>query len=124
MEYEEARKQLTHKVEEKLDWRELATFVPNKTLPIYNWFYYKEGFSKEFVDILLDRFGIKSGQTVLDPCCGSGTTLLACKQRGINSVGFDVLPISVFASKVKTLEYDAEKISEEKQKLVKIKFER
>ena len=55
------------KIEYKPEWHELVTFMPNKKTPIYNWFYYKEGFSKEFVDILLDRFGIKSGQTVLDP---------------------------------------------------------
>src|SRR3989338_11397521 len=122
MEYEEARKQLTHKVEEKLDWRELATFVPNKTLPIYNWFYYKDGFSKELVDLLINMFGLKKGDTVLDPFCGSGTTLVACKQAGINAIGLDVLPTAIFASQVKIVEYDSESLREEAKILFRRKF--
>src|SRR3989344_2903040 len=122
MEYEEFRKQLTHKVEERLDWRELATFVPNKTQPIYNWFYYKEGFAKEFVEKLIEMFGLKEGDTVLDPFCGSGTTLLDCKQNNINSIGLDVLPTAVFASQVKTINYSTEELREEAKMLFRRKF--
>src|SRR3989338_277147 len=122
MEYEEARKQLTHKVEEKLDWRELATFVPNKTLPIYNWFYYKEGFSKELVDLLINMLGLKQGDTVLDMFCGSGTTLVACKEAGINAIGLDVLPTAIFASQVKIINYEPESLREEAKILFRRKF--
>src|SRR3989304_1710181 len=104
MEYEEFRKTL--KVEERLEWKEIATFVPNKRLPIYNWFYYKEGFSKELVEKLIEMFGIKENNTVLDPFCGSGTTVVACIQNGVNAIGFDVLPTAVFASQVKTAKYN------------------
>lgn len=124
MEYEQFRKQLTHKVEERLEWRELATFVPNKPLAIYNWFYYKEGFSKQLIDILINMFKLKQGDTVLDPFCGSGTTLLACKQRSINSAGLDVLPTAVFASKVKANDYDTERLREEAKILFRKKFHR
>ncbi|MFA4819969.1 MAG: DNA methyltransferase [Candidatus Aenigmatarchaeota archaeon] len=124
MEYEEFRKQLTHKVEEKPEWRELATFVPNKHLPVYNWFYYKEGFAKELVDKLIEMFEIKEGMIVLDPFCGSGTTPVACNQRGISAVGLDVLPTAVFASRVKTAEYSAENLREEAKILFRRKFHR
>jgi DNA modification methylase len=110
MDYDEFRQRISHKVVERLEWRELATFVPNKKTPIFNWFYYKEGFAKELVEELLKMFEIESG-TVLDPFCGSGTTLLACKQHGVNAVGFDVLPVSVFAARVKTMTYDERFIS-------------
>ena len=93
-------KDLQKLIEYKPDLAELATFVPNKKTPIYNWFYYKEGFSKELVELLINDFRLHKGQLVLDPFCGSGTTLLACKQNNINSIGFDVLPISIFASKI------------------------
>src|SRR3989344_4893051 len=122
MEYEEFRKQLTHKVEEKLDWKELATFVPNKLLPVYNWFYYKEGFAKELVDKLIEMFNLQKGQVVLDPFCGSGTTLVACKESGINSIGMDVLPTAIFASTVKTASYDPESLREEAKILFRRKF--
>lgn len=120
MQYEEFRRSV--KVEERLEWRELATFVPNKHLPIYNWFYYKEGFAKELVEKLIEMFSLKKGDTVLDPFCGSGTTLLACKEHGINSIGLDVLPTAVFASSVKAASYDAEKLRSEAKLLFRRKF--
>ncbi len=105
------------------EWGALATFVPNKREPVYNWLYYKEGFSKELVFEVAKMFGAKSG-TVLDPFCGSGTTLLACKQLGLHAVGYDVLPISLLASYVKTRNYDIEKLRLESQSLLKTRFEK
>lgn len=98
---------------EKLELGKLATFVPNKSLPIYNWFYYKEGFARDFVFEIASEFNLSNGNKVLDPFCGSGTTNLACKDMGIDSYGFDVLPISVFVSRVKTGNYDLEKLKSE-----------
>lgn len=109
---------------EVLDLGSLATFVPNKKLPVYNWLYYKEGFSRDIVLNTLQHFGIKEGKTVLDPFCGSGTTNLACKQLGIDSVGFDVLPLCVFVSKVKTRNYDIDKLKRAAGEIVKAKFSR
>jgi len=50
----------------------------------------------------LDRFGIEQDQVVLDPFCGTGTTLVECKKLGIRSVGLEPNPIAHFASAVKT----------------------
>ena len=95
---------MPYKIENKFEWGELATFVPNKPLPIYNWFYYKEGFSRELVLRLLEKFKAKG--TVLDPFCGVGTTNLACREKGIDSVGFELSPLALFAAKAKTSDYD------------------
>lgn len=46
----------------------------------------------------------------MDPFCGGGTTLLACKELGINSRGFDILPFSVFLSNVKIGNYDSKEL--------------
>ncbi|MBM4350265.1 MAG: hypothetical protein FJ106_10330 [Deltaproteobacteria bacterium] len=44
-----------HLFQEKPDCRQLVTYVPNKKLPVYNWFKYKEGFSRQLVfKLLLD----------------------------------------------------------------------
>lgn len=40
--------------------------------------------------------------TILDPFCGSGTTLLEARLKGRCSVGFDTNPIAILVSKVKT----------------------
>ena len=39
--------------------------------------------------------------TVLDPFCGTGTTLVECKKLGISSVGLESNPMGSFASSVK-----------------------
>lgn len=103
---------------------QLVTFLPNRTEFIHNWYWYKEGFSKALVDYIIDRFGLKSGMTVLDPFCGVGTTPLACKQQGIASVGFDVSPLCVFVSKVKTADYDMPAMEQAVKLALKWKFER
>jgi len=109
------------KLIEKPEWGPLATFIPNKDEPVYNWIYYKEGFSKELVFRLAEMFSLKRG-SVLDPFCGVGTTLLACKQLGLNSFGFDVHPVGVFSSRVKTRDYDTEILRQEIKSLIKAKF--
>jgi site-specific DNA-methyltransferase (cytosine-N4-specific) len=44
---------------------------------------------------------------VLDPFCGSGTTLLEAAMRGATAIGFDCNPIAILISKFKLLEVDA-----------------
>ena len=58
----------------------------------------------------------------MDPFCGGGTTLLACKELGINSKGFDILPFSVFLSNVKTRNYNVEKLLEERKRFNRSKI--
>jgi len=112
------------KFTESPELKELVTYIPNKTEPIHNWYYFKEGFSKKLVDIFIDRFSLNKDSLVLDPFCGSGTTLLACKQRGIKSLGIDISPFFVFVSKVKTRDYDLEKLKKAVDEAIGWKFER
>lgn len=110
--------------EERLDLGEQATFVPNKKLPVYNWFYYKEGFARDLVFHFIKDFSLNENSTVLDPFCGSGTTLLACKEKGINAIGFDVLPISVFSSRIKTQDYDLGELKKVSQNFFRERFQK
>lgn len=111
-------------LEDRRDIGQLATFVPNKKMPVYSWIYYKEGFSRDLVFKLAEMFGLKSGQTILDPFCGSGTTLVACRELGISSIGLDVMPLAVFSSWVKTRNYDVEKLKESERVPLSARFER
>jgi len=110
-------------VREKPEWGELATFKPNKKLPVYRWFYYKEGYARDLVFEVIRKFGLNSGQTVLDPFCGVGTTLLACREKGLESVGFDVNPPAVFASTVKTRDYDVRALKNAADDVLARRFE-
>ncbi len=111
------------RMQEKLEWGKLATFVPNKNLAVYNWYYYKEGFARDLVMKLLDMFRIGEGK-VLDPFCGAGTTMLACKERGVPSEGRDVHPVSVFVSRVKLGEYDTLSLKQEIRRVLLERFQK
>lgn len=108
----------------KLELGRLATFLPNKRLPIHNWFEYKEGFSRDLVSLLAETWGLGEGNLILDPFVGCGTVPLACKQLQIDSIGFDVHPIMLFASRVKLRDYNAEELRTSVRGLMKSKFER
>ena len=90
--------------------RDLVTFIPNKAEPIHNWLYYKEGFSRGLVEWAVKEFELK--EPVCDPFCGVGTTMLAAKQMGMQSIGFDVSPLAVLASEVKTRNHNLQLIEE------------
>ena len=86
---------------ERLELRRLVTYVPNKGLPVYNWFKYKEGFSRDLVFRLLEKLAVGKSDIVLDPFAGCGTTLLACKEYGRTAVGIDILPIAAYVARIK-----------------------
>ena len=105
------------------EFEELVTFSENKTEPVYNWFYYKEGFSRDLVWKILDEYKIPKGSLVLDPFCGTGTTLLAAKQKGYNAYGTDILPLGVFVSNTKLQDnYDVPLLQEKMKELSLHKF--
>jgi DNA modification methylase len=91
----------------------LVTFIPNKREPIHNWYYYKEGYSRGLVEHFIKKWNMKKNQTVLDPFCGVGTTLLTCKQNNIPSFGVDVSPLTVLVSQVKTTNYDLQELEQQ-----------
>jgi site-specific DNA-methyltransferase (cytosine-N4-specific) len=85
--------------------RQSVSYQLSKNDSLHRWLKYKEGFSADLVKRLLQEFEIKAGDTVLDPFVGSGTTSLVCKMQGINSIGFDVLPMSKIAIEAKQSVY-------------------
>lgn len=72
--------------------RQLVSFQANKSRPGYRWFKYKEGFSEALVQYLLDHLGLEYGR-VLDPFAGTGTTLFAASERGLDATGIELLPV-------------------------------
>jgi DNA modification methylase len=47
------------------------------------------------------KFGLRRGNKVLDPFCGTGTTIVECKRLGVRSIGFEANPMAAYASEVK-----------------------
>jgi site-specific DNA-methyltransferase (cytosine-N4-specific) len=88
--------------------RRTVSYQLSKRDCVHRWLKYKEGFSAELVESLLREMGIVRGHTVLDPFIGSGTTALVAQMNGINSIGFDVMPMSgvAIAAKKNIAGYD------------------
>ena len=61
---------------------------------------YPAKFPPQLPQTILKQYS-KKGETVLDPFCGSGTTLVEARMQGINSIGVDVNGLSCLLSKVK-----------------------
>lgn len=62
---------------------------------------YRGKFNPQVVRALGNILGLEPGDWVLDPFCGSGTTLLEAAHIGWNSVGIDLNPLGVAISKAK-----------------------
>ncbi|MBN2466084.1 DNA methyltransferase [candidate division WOR-3 bacterium] len=78
----------------------------NKMLPLdraaHDWYRFVLSFPPHLVRDYLERFEVGTQDCVLDPFCGTGTTLVECKKQGIASIGVESNPMAWFASKVKT----------------------
>ncbi len=111
------------KVVEKLQLGRLATPLPDRRRPVYNWLPMKESFCRDLVGLLAETWRLED-DLVLDPFCGVGTTPLACKELGINCVGYDVHPVMLFASRVKLRDYDVTGLRESIDELLGSKLER
>jgi DNA modification methylase len=68
----------------------------------HNWYRFVLSYPPHLVRHILERFDLRPGQRVLDPFCGTGTTLVECQKMGIDSTGMDAHPMAYFASQVKT----------------------
>ncbi|MEK4743881.1 DNA methyltransferase [Bacillus sp. FSL R9-9481] len=88
--------------------RKLVSYQANKNQSIHQWIKYREGFSSELVQTLIEEFNLQSGDTLLEPFLGSGTTSLTAKMLGINCVGMDILPHAhlSFEAKNNIFDYD------------------
>jgi len=71
---------------------QFGTFAESKQAPIHRWFQYPAGFSYRAVEHVLQVHSIRPGQIVYDPFVGTGTTVVVCKSRGIESYGIEAHP--------------------------------
>lgn len=68
---------------------------------VHEWYRFVLSFPPHLVRDYLARLDVHPSETVLDPFCGTGTTLVECKKLGIASVGIESNPMAYFASSVK-----------------------
>lgn len=93
--------------------RTIVSFQANKKTPGYRWYKFKEGYSSALVEYVLNKLKVTNGK-VLDPFAGSGTSLFVAAERGLDSVGIELLPIGSEIIEVRKIIIE----SENKEKLV------
>jgi hypothetical protein len=85
--------------------RALTTGSINRPFPedgaAHDWYRFVLSYPPHLVRDYIKRFGLNSSHTLLDPFCGTGTTLVEGKKLGIPSVGVEANPMAHFASLVK-----------------------
>lgn len=83
---------------EVAEWlnRKLVSNQDNKKMALLNWFGLKEGFSYNLVIKLIEISTPKPSSTFLDPFSGTGTSIFAAANKGLNSIGIELLPFGQF----------------------------
>lgn len=72
--------------------RKVVSFQANKAKPQYRWYKYKEAFSVDLVEYLIEKYKVDSGP-ILDPFAGAGTALFAASALGLDTDGIELLPV-------------------------------
>lgn len=94
------------------NWSEKELPERERTKHVHRLHPYLGKFIPQLVEILLRKY-FEPGQTVLDPFCGSGTTLVQANELGINSIGYDVSAFNVLLCHAKVKKYNLEKTRKE-----------
>lgn len=69
---------------------------------VHQWYDYLEGFPFSLLEESIKKYDLKRGNLILDPFCGSGTTLVSSNLFGLNAIGIDANPLMCLVSQVKT----------------------
>lgn len=68
----------------------------------HGWHRYVGRFPAPLIRAIINYFSIVPDDIILDPFCGSGTTLVEARLLGISAIGIEVSPLSSLISRVKS----------------------
>ena len=75
-------------------------FGKNKDVLVHRWYPFVEGYSKEFIEDILQELPF-TPECALEPFCGSGTTPVELQNHNISCYSFEVSPFMYMLAKVK-----------------------
>ena len=81
-----------------------------KEKAVHRWYLFPHSFTDDLVHALINEWGLDDGDKILDPFAGAGTTLLAAKEMGIPSNGYDLSPLAVLASNTKIANFSRQRL--------------
>ena len=110
-----------------LNWDLSFDFLKEKdtTKHVHRFHPYKGKFIPQLVEYFLDNHTgeykkeafFEPGDIVLDPFCGSGTTLVQANELGMHAVGIDISAFNALVGNVKVAKYDFNKLRNELAKI-------
>ena len=81
-------------------YHSIMVFDKNKNVLVHRWYPFVEGYSKEFIEDILNELPVPP-TCALEPFCGSGTTPVELQNHGISCYSFEVSPFMHLLAKVK-----------------------
>lgn len=79
-----------------------ANKIDQQDRAFHEWYRFVLSFPPHLVQEYIEDFGLGDQSVILDPFCGTGTTLVESKLKGISSFGTEANPFAHFATLVKT----------------------
>ncbi len=76
--------------------------VQTMDLPVHGWYRFVLSYPPHLVRQYMAAFALTAEDLLLDPFCGTGTTLVEAKKSGVPSLGSDAHPFAAMVSRVKT----------------------
>ena len=104
-------------------YHNLVNFGENLEITYHRWFKYREGYSAELVRRIINNADISPKEYyILDPFCGSGTTMVVASSLGFSSIGIDVNPLSAFITKLKNTHFKREDVAKIEKEINSLKI--
>ena len=101
---------MKYQATEQTEWRHWVTPRDAQKKAVHRWYLFPHSFTDDLVHALIDEWSLDGRDKILDPFAGSGTTLLAAKEMGVPGDGYDISPLAVFASNVKTVTFSRQRL--------------
>ncbi len=82
-------------------WRREDNKLQRHDRAAHQWYRFVLSFPPHLVRDYIKKFELDESHCVLDPFCGTGTTLVECQKLGVQAIGLESNPVACFASRTK-----------------------